>query len=609
MYALNPATGERVWQYDAGAGIAGGADAFRNSVFAADVNGAVHAVGRVSGERLWMTDNLGGASRGPVATDGQRVFSAHEDGTVYSLDAADGAVRWRFEVGDEIRGGAATANGLVYFTSSDDFVYALNARWGRLVWKTELKLDSQSTPTAAGKLVLVGSRDHHVYALDAATGKLVWNFWAGDSVTASIAASKDAAFFGSDDGYVYSVSLDDGSMNWRREVGEAVRATAAVAGGIVYVGYDSGELLALDASDGALVWNYRSGGTGRPRDAVADGDTVYFGSEDGAIYAIAAGFPDGYAHSVFGATAPEPRTKFSPMSKGVMFGRMHEMFSWRDRHMLTKVTVFRADGPQEVIGSDLALEIFESGYYLLTDRTVQQDGWVVNFLSLEDYEELAYALGDPELLDYRGWCCTRADDGLGFYIRADITVDTALAVMANEAGRALQKMLNPVQDKAANDSLIGALREAQAYTFEVALARKLAEYLEVEIAGWPYDYHYGEYLNNWRDSMEDSVGDIAQERARGRLLMWQAVLHDPELKHLKSELRWDGRVSADSLMDMYNRFVSLTPGEVEAYVQSISSESLTEDLDFIYDAVYKRIGQPGDFNELVIHVPEIMLSP
>ena len=58
----------------------------------------------------------------------------------------------------------------------------------------------------------------------------------------------------------------------------------------------------------------------------------------------------------------------------------------------------------------------------------------MNFLSPEDYEDLAYEQGDAELLDYPGWCCTRSDDGLEFYIRADITVDTALAIMANEAG-------------------------------------------------------------------------------------------------------------------------------------------------------------------------------
>ena len=129
--------------------------------------------------------------------------------------------------------------------------------------------------------------------------------------------------------------------------------------------------MALDASDGALVWNYRSEGSEPLGDALVHEDTAYFASSDSGIYAVAAGFPDGYAPA---ATEPKPRTKFSPMSKGVMFGRLREMFSWRDRHMLTKVTVFRPDGPQEVIGSGLALEIFESGYYLLTERTRSSRG-------------------------------------------------------------------------------------------------------------------------------------------------------------------------------------------------------------------------------------------
>ncbi len=594
-----------MWRYDAGANIFGGAAVTDDAVFVADLDGSVHAVRRSDGRRRWKADDLGKAW-GVVSTDGRRIFAAREEGIVSALDATDGSVVWRFESGGEAHGGTATSGGLVYFTSYDDFVYALDAETGEVAWSTELRWASKSTPTLAGNLVLVGSWDDHVYALESATGKLVWNFWAGDNVVASIATSEDAAYFGSDDGYVYSVSLADGSLNWRYEVGAIVKSTAAATGGIVYAGSETGELLALDASSGDLVWTYRIEENERLHDAVAHGDMVYFGARDDAIYALAAGFPEGYEP----VTATRPaQPRFTPLSNSILRGRMSELFSWRDRSMFSEVAVFGPDGVREINGPDLALEIFENGYYLLMDRTTQHEGWEARFLPLEDYEALADERADPELKAARGWCCTRGDDGLDFFVRGDITLNEAVAVTAHEAGHALQRMLNPVQNKSPRDSLLGALREAEAYTFEVAIVRKMGEYMNADTARLSNRYNYDRYLNSWRDRFRSSITDLTQEHDRGRLIMWQAVLNDPELVHLYFELLLDGHVSADSLMDMYYKFVRLTPDEVEPYIESITSEALSDDLNRIVGTVIKRANHSVEFENLVLNVPTLVLAP
>ena len=61
--------------------------------------------------------------------------------------------------------------------------------------------------------------------------------------------------------------------------------------------------------------------------------------------------------------------------------------------------------------------------------------------------------------------------------------NAALAATAHEAGHALQGILNPAQNKGASApsaGLIRAMREAQAYAFDVALIRKIGDYGEVE---------------------------------------------------------------------------------------------------------------------------------
>lgn len=379
-----------------------------------------------------------------------------------------------------------------------------------------------------------------------------------------------------------------------------------MAGGIVYVGSNAGELLALDASNGALVWKYQAGDEIRSN-AVVHGNKVYFGSRDNTIYALAAGFPDGYEPVV---SAPDTQPEFEPLSNDDLEARLREALRTQQKVYAT-VGIFTADSAREEErdNRELITDVFENGYYLLTGRTPQQDGWQTRYLKIEDYNALADELGDPALKRFAGWCCLRVEGGLELIMRGDLIVDEATSTTAHEAGHALQRLLNPIQSKTARESLIGAFREAEAYTFQVALVRKIGEYTGIETARWPSGYNWESYLDGWRKAFRDSVTDLTEEHHRGRLIMWQAVLNDPELAHLKRELESDGHVSADSLMDMYHKFVSLTPREIEPYIESITSKSLSDDLNRIVGTVIRRANHSVEFENLVLNVPTLVLAP
>ena len=361
---------------------------------------------------------------------------------------------------------------------------------------------------------------------------------------------------------------------------------------------------ALDAETGSLVWQFQTGGEVKAPLTVSH-NTVYAPSDDGYIYAIAAGFPDGYV-SVPVASTPLPA--FTLLTRDELIQLLAVSFG-TERPVSNKVRIYGRDGYIERDGSEIIIEIFENGYYLLTGRTVQQDGWEARYYSVDEYNALADEREDPTLKRARGWCCIRTEDGLALIMRANNPLAASTAITAHEAGHALQRLINPAQSKAKRDSLIGALREALAYTFEVALTRKIGEYTRVETARWPSGYDWGEYLDRWRQALKDSVDDLTKQHDRGRLIMWQAVLNDPELAHLREELDRNGHVSADSMMDMYRRFVKLTPSEVEPYVESITVESLSDDLNFIFGTVYKRTGFSISFPELVLNVPTLVISP
>ena len=569
-----------------------------------DRNGRIHAVSRDTGTRIWRAEETDVAIHGNISTDGNSAFVANSDGRIIAVDLDDGASLWQFSAGEAIYGGTTVSQGVVYVTSHDDWVYALEAASGELLWKTELRRGSNSTPSVADGLVIVGSWDERVYALDARTGEHLWNFWAGGAIAGSVAASENSLYFGANDGYLYAISLADGALKWRHEIGGEFWNAPAVAEGLVYVGANDGVVYALDAETGLLAWQFQ---TGDEVDAplTVSHNTVYAASDDGHIYALATGFPDGYVPA---SVAPSPLPAFTLLTHDELTQLLAVSFG-TERPVSNKVRIYGRDGYIERDGSEIIIEIFENGYYLLTGRTVRQDGWEARYYSVDDYNALADDREDPTLKRARGWCCIRTEDGLALIMRANVPLAASTAITAHEAGHALQRLINPVQSKTKRDSLIGAMREAQAYTFEVALTRKIGEYVGVEVARWPSGYDWAPYLDQWRQAMTESVDDLTQEHDRGRLIMWQAVLNDPELAHLRDELERDGHVSADSMMDMYHRFVKLTPSEVEPYIESITVESLSDDLNFIFGTVYKRTGFSISFPELVLNVPTLVVSP
>jgi len=72
---------------------------------------------------------------------------------------------------------------------------------------------------------------------------------------------------------------------WHFQTAGRIRSSAALVNGVVYFGSDDGYLYALRAGDGALVWKLKTAGAVSSSPAVAKG-LVYFMSGDGVFRAI-----------------------------------------------------------------------------------------------------------------------------------------------------------------------------------------------------------------------------------------------------------------------------------------------------------------------------------
>jgi len=178
-------------------------------------------------------------------------------------------VRWAFPTGNRVMSSPVMQADTLYFGSDDGNVYAVEASSGRQVWKRATKGPVSGTPAVAGDTLYVGSYDGHFYALNAATGAMRWKFTTGgerhfEAKGLHGMTPMGQTFFDPFDMYLSS---------------------PVVVGDTVFFGSGDGHMYALDRANGAVRWKFKTGDVVHASPAYSDG-VLYFGSWDSYFYAI-----------------------------------------------------------------------------------------------------------------------------------------------------------------------------------------------------------------------------------------------------------------------------------------------------------------------------------
>ena len=131
-------------------------------------------------------------------------------GKVYALNAATGAEKWVYTIGqgyttgNEVTSIPAVANGVVYAGSHDGKIYALNATHRCQKWIFATGAGVTSSVAVANGIVYAGSNDNILYVLDADTGVERWRHKTGGGIHSSPAVVDSVVYVGSNDGKVYA---------------------------------------------------------------------------------------------------------------------------------------------------------------------------------------------------------------------------------------------------------------------------------------------------------------------------------------------------------------------------------------------------------------------
>jgi outer membrane protein assembly factor BamB len=287
-------------------------------VYVGSTDGNLYAVRAGDGSLMWKFATKGPVNSSPAVSYGL-VFAASVDGNVYAVDATTGQQRWRFATNGERRFTApgihgmipstetmpdpfdvflsspAVSGGTVYIGSGDHNVYALDAATGALRWKFATGNVVHASPAVSGGTVFVGSWDRYFYALDAQSGALRWKFQTGDDrkiynqvgIAGSAAVSDGVVYFGCRDSFFYALDAKTGTLRWKQDHhGSWVIASPAIAGNTVYFSTSDEKVFwAVDAATGSARFTLPYGAFAFSSPSIAGG-IAYFGTFDGRLYAI-----------------------------------------------------------------------------------------------------------------------------------------------------------------------------------------------------------------------------------------------------------------------------------------------------------------------------------
>jgi outer membrane protein assembly factor BamB len=265
------------------------------------------------------------------------------DGFVYAVDAADGRVKWKRNVGAAVTGSAAVTGRLTYVTDINGELIALSTTDGRPAWRAntgkpvpfpwghESTDYFTSSPTVANGTVVVGGSDGHVYALDARTGARRWRVPTEGRVRSSPAIANGVVYVGSFDGRLYAIDLASGKLRWRFDTQgttlesesfgydrRSIQASPAVVDGVVYVGGRDGRSYAIDASSGTLKWATEHDETSWVIGSPALGDSLLFEPSSDARFVHALARRDG--KEVWRRRSPNTVWASPILADGILYG-------------------------------------------------------------------------------------------------------------------------------------------------------------------------------------------------------------------------------------------------------------------------------------------------
>lgn len=173
----------------------------------------------------------------------------------------------------------------------DDFIKAPS-----LAWEFQTGGPIYSSPVIEKETVYFGSLDSTLYALNSKTGQLKWKFKTEGDIRSNVLLDDNCLYCVSGDGCLYAIGKKNQQLHWKFKgrgdrkyelfsFADYFQSSPVAAGNTIFFGSGDGYIYAVDKTTGTLIWEYQTGAVVHSSPAVHH-NKVYVGSFDGNFYAL-----------------------------------------------------------------------------------------------------------------------------------------------------------------------------------------------------------------------------------------------------------------------------------------------------------------------------------
>jgi outer membrane protein assembly factor BamB len=229
----------------------------------------------------------------PIIDPSNNIYFGARNSYLYSVNGQQRMFNWHYKVGGAIQ------DMPIIGKNNNIYVAANNARF------YDFSGNSAVTPTsnAIVPMYMLNVKHENLSALYGPTKTTIPSiYWQKPFVSGNLFVSPSIAisstgdlYLGSNDGYIYSLNSVDGTMNWLIRVNNtnlaqftspnSIYTTPAIGlDGTIYIGSNEGYLFAL-TSTGTVKWSYSAGYPLQSSPIIDGSGTIYFGAGK-KVYAV-----------------------------------------------------------------------------------------------------------------------------------------------------------------------------------------------------------------------------------------------------------------------------------------------------------------------------------
>jgi len=171
------------------------------------------------------------------------------------------------------------------YVPSGNFLFCWDGSEDSLLWSFDVGSGGKVySPSIGPDGTIYFRSDQKLYAVNP-DGSEKWSVNFQGTALPAI-GSDGTIYLGSTDKTFQALNPANGEVLWKFTEGHSLYSAATIdANGVIYFGSEDGKLYALN-SDGSLKWSFDAGSTVAAPPSIAPDGTIYFGTADGLLYAL-----------------------------------------------------------------------------------------------------------------------------------------------------------------------------------------------------------------------------------------------------------------------------------------------------------------------------------